>query len=66
MVYYIAMRLRGGIHTVNAFAYAAETAACLAVILILATILHLVVERPTMKLSEQIARKASVPQISTA
>jgi peptidoglycan/LPS O-acetylase OafA/YrhL len=51
---------------VNAFAYAAETAACLAVILILATILHLVVERPTMKLSEQIARKASVPQISTA
>jgi peptidoglycan/LPS O-acetylase OafA/YrhL len=62
IVYYAAMRLRGGIHIVNLLAYMGETALCLVAILLLASALHLVVERPTMKLSEQIARAASVPQ----
>jgi peptidoglycan/LPS O-acetylase OafA/YrhL len=62
IVYYAAMRLRGGIHSVNLLAYMGETALCLVAILLLASALHLVVERPTMKLSEQIARAASVPQ----
>lgn len=65
MVYYAAMRLRGGIHPIDPFTYAAETTACLAVILLLATLIHLVLERPTMKLSEDIARRASLPQIAT-
>jgi len=62
IVYYLAMRLRGGLHAVSLVPYMAETAACLAVILMLATIIHLVVERPTMKLSEDIARRARLPQ----
>ena len=62
MVYYTAMQLRGGMHSVGLAAYAAETALCLAVILLLASALHLVVERPTMKRSEEIARAAQLPQ----
>ena len=62
MVFYIAMRLRGGIHAVNLYAYLGQTAACVAVILALATIIHLAVERPTMRLSEHIARRARLPQ----
>lgn len=60
IVYYAAMRLRGGIHTVGLLAYLVETAACLAAILLLACLLHLLVERPTMRLSEEIARATAV------
>jgi peptidoglycan/LPS O-acetylase OafA/YrhL len=59
IVYYAAMLLRGGIHPVGAAAYIAETALCVAAILLLATALHLLVERPSMNLSEQIAHAAS-------
>ena len=62
MVFFAAMRLRGGIHSVGLAAYAGETAVCLAAILVLASLLHLAVERPTMKLSEEMARAAQVPQ----
>lgn len=58
VVFYAMMLLRGGMHTVGLAAYLGETVGCLAVILILATTLHLVVERPTMRVSEQIARTA--------
>jgi peptidoglycan/LPS O-acetylase OafA/YrhL len=62
IVYYAAMRLRGGIRAVSLPSYMAETAACVAVILLLATAIHLVLERPTMRQSEEIARRALVPQ----
>lgn len=62
IVYYSAMRMRGGIHAVSIPAYLAETAVCIAIILLLATIVHLVLERPTMTLSEEIARRALLPQ----
>lgn len=63
IVYYTAMRLRGGIHAVSLPRYTAETAVCVAIILLLATIIHLLLERPTIRLSEDIARRASVPQV---
>jgi peptidoglycan/LPS O-acetylase OafA/YrhL len=44
------------------YPYIAETAACVAVVILLATVIHLVVERPTMRLSEGIAHKAALPQ----
>ena len=62
LVFYAAMRLCVGNHGVSLLAYIAQTALCLAAILLLATALHLLVERPTMKLSEEIARTASLPQ----
>lgn len=65
IVFYAAMRLRGCIHSVILPIYMAETALCLLVILLTATALHLLVERPTMKLSEEIARSASLPQTIT-
>ena len=62
MVFYGAMRLRGGMQAVPVGSYMAETVACLAAILLVATALHLFVERPTMRLSERIAHTESVPQ----
>ena len=62
IVYFWAMRLRGGMHEVALPAYIAETAACVVAILLIATVLHLLVERPTMRASEQIARATAVPQ----
>jgi peptidoglycan/LPS O-acetylase OafA/YrhL len=59
MVYYAAMLLRGGIHAVSASAYLGETAVCLAAILAFATVLHVVVEQPSMRRSEEIARAAT-------
>jgi len=58
IVFYAAMRLRGGMHPVPMVPYLAESGACLATILLLATALHLLVERPTMKISERMARTA--------
>ncbi len=65
MVYYSAMQLRGGIHALSLPTYMAETAACVVIILLLAAIVHLVLERPTMRLSEDIARRALMPQTIT-
>jgi peptidoglycan/LPS O-acetylase OafA/YrhL len=62
VVYYTAMKLRGGMHAVAVYPYIAETVACVVVVILLATMIHLVVERPTMKLSESIAHKAALPQ----
>jgi peptidoglycan/LPS O-acetylase OafA/YrhL len=62
IVYYSAMRLRGGLHAVSLPSYVADTTVCVAVILLLATLVHLVLERPTMRLSEDIARRALGPQ----
>jgi len=49
-------------HAVAVYPYIAEAAACVAVAILLATIIHLVVERPTMRFSEKIAHKAALPQ----
>ena len=62
IIYFWAMRLRGGIHEVGLTAYVAETATCIAAMLLISTILHLLIERPTMRASERIARAAAVPQ----
>jgi len=63
IVYYTAMRLRGGMHPVNVYAYVGQTVVCFAAVLLLATIIHLVIERPAMKLSEDIARLPSAPRV---
>lgn len=62
VVYYTAMRLRGGTHLIGLSAYVAETAVCLLVVLGIAVLIHLLIERPTMRISERIARAAKVPQ----
>ena len=65
IVFYAAMRLRGGMVAVGVGPYLAETVACLAVVLVLATVLHLVVERPTMGLSERIGRSEIISETAT-
>jgi peptidoglycan/LPS O-acetylase OafA/YrhL len=62
IVYYLAMKARGGMHAVALPAYLAQTAVCFTLIIVLATLIHVLIERPTMKFSERIARRASVPQ----
>lgn len=57
IVYYVAMRLRGGIHAVSAANYMLQTVGCLIVIMLLATAMHFIVERPSMNLSERLARR---------
>jgi peptidoglycan/LPS O-acetylase OafA/YrhL len=52
LVYYAAMRLRGGIHSVVLSAYIAETALCLVTLLLLAALVHIALEQPAMRLSE--------------
>ena len=64
MIYYTAMRMRGGIGPIGVFPYLAQTSICLVCILLAAVVIHLTVERPTMKLSEDIARGAAVPEIT--
>jgi peptidoglycan/LPS O-acetylase OafA/YrhL len=63
IVYYVAMLLRGGMVPVGLPSYLAQTAACLAAILVLATVVHIFVERPTMRISEQIARRATAVKV---
>ncbi len=63
IVYYIAMLLRGGIGPVSVPAYLGQTALCLGAILLLATVLHVLVEKPTMRLSEQMARGATAANV---
>lgn len=62
VVFFTAMKLRGGMHAVAFFPYMAETAGCVAAAILLAAAIHLLIERPTMKLSENIAHKAALPQ----
>jgi peptidoglycan/LPS O-acetylase OafA/YrhL len=57
--YYIAMLLRGGIHPVTLRSYLLQTAVCLTSIILTSTLFHFLVERPSMKLSEKIARNPS-------
>jgi peptidoglycan/LPS O-acetylase OafA/YrhL len=57
------MLLRGGMVPVGLPSYLAQTAACLAAILVLATVVHIFVERPTMRISEQIARRATAVKV---
>lgn len=56
ITYYLAMKLRGGIRPVTTTNYMIETAVCFVVIVIASTVLHFLVERPSMKRSEDIAR----------
>lgn len=60
ITYYLAMRLRGGIHSIAPGPYIAQAAVCIVVIILTSTVLHFLVERPSMKLSEKIARNPAV------
>ena len=62
IVYYLAMKARGGMHAVALPVYLGQTALCFTVIILLATLIHVLIERPTMKFSERIARHAQLPQ----
>jgi peptidoglycan/LPS O-acetylase OafA/YrhL len=66
IVFYAAMRLRGGIHITASSVYIAETAACLGVIFLLAAATHFLLERPTMRLSERLARHAALPPVTAS
>jgi peptidoglycan/LPS O-acetylase OafA/YrhL len=58
MVYFVAMRVLGGGQAFSPVPYIGRVAVCLAAILVVASTVHLLVERPTMKLSERLARGA--------
>jgi peptidoglycan/LPS O-acetylase OafA/YrhL len=58
IVYYVATRLRGGIHPVPLWVYLPETGLCLVAIVVVSTLLHLGVERPSMLLSERVGQYA--------
>jgi len=64
MNYYVAMLLRGGIHAVSLKSYLPQTAVCLVTIILTSTVFHFLVERPSMKRSEKIARNPSVGLVS--
>ena len=59
IVYYLAMKLRGGIHPIAPLDYILQTVASLIVIVLLATLAHFIIERPSMNLSERLARRDS-------
>lgn len=63
IVYYLASRLRGGIHPVALRAYLIEALLCITVVILVSTLLHITVERPTMLLSERIARGEKQPKL---
>jgi peptidoglycan/LPS O-acetylase OafA/YrhL len=56
IIYYLATRARGGIHPVPLKMYIPETLLCMMIVVIVATVMHFAVERPTMLISERIAR----------
>lgn len=56
VIYYLATRVRGGIHPVPLRVYIPETLLCMVIVVLVATALHFAVERPTMLLSERISR----------
>jgi peptidoglycan/LPS O-acetylase OafA/YrhL len=56
IVYYLATRVRGGIHPIPLTTCIPETLLCMAIVVIVATVMHFAVERPTMLISERIAR----------
>ena len=58
MVYFTAMRVLCGGQTLSLLPYIGRAAICLATILFAASVIHLLVERPTMKLSERLTRGA--------
>jgi peptidoglycan/LPS O-acetylase OafA/YrhL len=62
IVNFMAMQIRNKSYPVPLLAYMGQVSLCLIAIFLLAIVIHLVIERPTMKLSEQIARRASIPQ----
>lgn len=59
MVFYVAMRMRGGMHPVSLSVYLPETLLCIVAIILLSALLHFPVEVPTMRWSERIARGKS-------
>ena len=65
LVYYAAMRLRGGIHSVALLSYIAETALCLVTLLLLAALVHIALEQPAMRLSEAMAPATAAAQDAT-
>ncbi len=66
IVYYLAAKVRGGMHAVPLRAYLPETLLCMIIIVLVATALHFAVERPTMLISERIARGERPPPAPTA
>ena len=57
IVYYVAMRSWGGAHLVTANRYIPEAMLCMTAAVLLSVLLHFFVERPTMLISERIARR---------
>jgi peptidoglycan/LPS O-acetylase OafA/YrhL len=57
IIYYLATRVEGGIHPVPLTMYIPETLLCMAIVVIIATVIHFAVERPTMVISERLARR---------
>jgi peptidoglycan/LPS O-acetylase OafA/YrhL len=66
MVYYLAARIRGGMHPVPLREYIPETLLCMAIVVLVATAVHFAVERPTMLISERIARGERPQAVPTA
>ena len=58
MVLYSAMLLRGGIHPLSAQAYGIQASLAIVAIVIISTAIHFAVERPSMRLSEQLAHRS--------
>lgn len=61
IIYYLASRVRGGDHPVPLRAYVLETLICMVIVVLVATAMHFAVERPTMLISERIARGERKP-----
>ena len=57
IVYYLAMRSWGGAHLVTVSRYIPEAMLCMTAAVLLSVLLHFFVERPTMLISERIARR---------
>jgi peptidoglycan/LPS O-acetylase OafA/YrhL len=57
VIFYAAMKLRGGMHAVPLPTYMAQSALCIFCVLVMAMLVHIFIELPTMHLSERIGRR---------
>ena len=58
MILYSAMLLRGGMHSISPQAYGLQTTLAIVVILTVSTVVHFLVERPSMRISENVAHRS--------
>lgn len=59
IVLYSFMLLRGGIHPISARSYGIQTSLAIIVVLTLSSVVHFLVERPSMRVSEAVAHRSS-------